>query len=153
MLGLTGYFTERIENVWDSRTRDSSLVENKRKGNTDRTRTVLMRNHGRVLGEEKMKTTRTLLYIPYNFTCMMMHKHCCMHFIRMQAHSACTNHSVAFVKVQVNDMSPDIIHKYLNQALEQESKAKGPAAQTDLKIYVWVDAILTKFWTGMWDVE
>lgn len=68
-----------------------------------------------------------------------------MNFIRMQAHSACTNHSVASIKAQVNDMSPDIIHKYLNQALEQESKAKGSAAQTDLKIYVWVDAILTKF--------
>lgn len=54
---------------------------------------------------------------------MIMCKNCCMNFIRMQGPSGCTNPLVAFTKAQVNALSLDGIHKYLNQALEQGVKS------------------------------
>lgn len=87
MEGLMRYFTELIDNVLDSKTRDWSSVQadDNRKGNIDRTRNVLTRNHFKVLSEEKVKQTQGLPSISfiilfciysvlYNFTCMFMLK-------------------------------------------------------------------------------
>ena len=60
-------------------------ADDNRKGNIDRTRNVLTRNHFKVLREEKVKETQGLpsisfiilscIYnILYNFTCMIMLK-------------------------------------------------------------------------------